>query len=211
MGRGGGGADGADIDGSGGGGSERGANYRKCSVTMTAAVTSNESGAGRRMRRHGRGLPLLLLLASWAVAVEEVKFADLDPKTPGQVVLFYRKGEAASDAAAAALAAAQPLVAERAGEKATGVVFKQCDAAQKENKVGMEARGLSSSLPMLFVAVEGQGTGARGTACPPPRAAPRRAPCLPPPPSLEPCANFPARPDAVRRACRSLYAQYDGR
>lgn len=140
-------------------------------------------------------MPLVLLLASWAVAVEEVKIAELDPKTPGQVVLFYRKGEAASDAAAAALADAQTLVAERAGERATGVVFKQCDAAQKENKVGMEARGLSSSLPMLFVAVEGQGTGSPVARCCP-------AACAMPP---------PARPDAVRRPCRSLYAQHDGR
>ena len=105
--------------------------------------------------------PLLLLAASWAVAVEEVSFGELDPKSPGQVVLFYRKGEAASDAAAAALAAAQQMVAERAGDRAAAVIFKQCDAAQNENKVGMEARGLTSSLPMLFVAVEGQGTGAR--------------------------------------------------
>jgi len=102
---------------------------------------------------------LMLLVASCAVAVEEVKFGELDPKSPGQVVLFYRKGEAASDAAAAALAAAQKLVAESAGDRAAALVFKQCDAAQKENKVGMEARGLASSLPMLFVAVQGQGTG----------------------------------------------------
>jgi len=100
---------------------------------------------------------LVLCLAS-AAAVEEVKFADLDPKAAGQVVLFYRKGAEASDAAVAALAEAELLVKASAGAKAADVVFKQCNAAQKENMMGMEAKGLTS-LPMIFVGVEGQGTG----------------------------------------------------
>ena len=150
-------------------------------------------------------IPMLLLAASWAVAVEEVSFGELDPKSPGQVVLFYRKGEAASDAAAAALAAAQQMVAERAGDRAAAVIFKQCDAAQNENKVGMEARGLTSSLPMLFVAVEGQGTGARPGH---PNRCESKVSCrLRPPSGALSCE----RPDLVSRVCRSVHAQYDGR
>lgn len=150
-------------------------------------------------------IPLLLLAASWAVAVEDVKFGALDPKLPGQVVLFYRKGEAASDAAVAALAEAQKLVAERAGARAEAVFFKKCDAAQKENQVGMEARGLTSSLPMLFVAVEGQGTGALPDNTN--RCESRVSRRLRPPSGALLCA----RPDSVRRACRSVYAQHDSR
>jgi len=101
---------------------------------------------------------VLVLCHASAAAVEEVKFADLDPKAAGQVVLFYRKGAEASDAAVAALAEAELLVKASAGAKAADVVFKQCNAAQKENMVGMEAKGLTS-LPMIFVGVEGQGTG----------------------------------------------------
>ena len=82
----------------------------------------------------------------------------VEPRAAGQVVLFYRKGEAGSDAAATALAAAETLVKASAGEQAGTLAFKQCDAGQKENKVGMEAKGLTS-LPMLFVAVDGQVTG----------------------------------------------------
>mmetsp|Transcript_57338 Transcript_57338/g.92762 ORF Transcript_57338/g.92762 Transcript_57338/m.92762 type:complete len:256 (+) Transcript_57338:74-841(+) len=100
---------------------------------------------------------VLVLCHASVAAVEEVKFADLDPKAAGQVVLFYRKGAEASDAAVAALAEAELLVKASAGAKAADVVFKQCNAAQKENMVGMEAKGLTS-LPMIFVGVEGQGT-----------------------------------------------------
>jgi hypothetical protein len=103
-------------------------------------------------------LLVVVLCGQAAMAVDEVKFAELDPRAAGQVVLFYRKGEAGSDSAATALAAAEQLVGKSAGERAGAIAFKQCDAAQKENKVGMEAKGLTS-LPMLFVAVDGQGTG----------------------------------------------------
>jgi hypothetical protein len=104
------------------------------------------------------GVLLAALCGHSALGVEEVKFAELEPRAAGQVVLFYRKGEADSDAAAAVLAAAETLVKASAGERAGALAFKQCDAGQKENKVGMEAKGLTS-LPMLFVAVDGQGTG----------------------------------------------------
>ena len=100
----------------------------------------------------------VLLLCSAVAAVEEVKFSELDPLTAGQVVLFYRKGEGASDDATSALEAAEQLVKASAGEKAGDVVFKRCDAGLKDNKVGMESKGLTS-LPMLFVSVQGQGTG----------------------------------------------------
>lgn len=101
---------------------------------------------------------LAVLCGQATMAVDEVKFGELDPRATGQVVLFYRKGESGSDSAATALAAAEKLVATSAGERAGAMAFKQCDAAQKENMVGMEAKGLTS-LPMLFVSVDGQGTG----------------------------------------------------
>jgi hypothetical protein len=107
---------------------------------------------------YGRLSLAVLVVCSVAAAVEDVKFADLDPTTPGQVVLFYRKGDVASEDVATALAAAEQLVRADAGTKAGDIKFKQCDAAQKENMEGMDAKGLTS-LPMLFVAVEGQGTG----------------------------------------------------
>jgi hypothetical protein len=110
------------------------------------------------VRSGGLILAVLLLLGTGAGAVEEVLFAGLDPKAAGQVVLFYRKGEAASDDAVAALAASEKLVKDSAGAKAGDVVFKQCDAQNKDNRVAMEAKGLTS-LPMLFVAVQGQGIG----------------------------------------------------
>lgn len=100
----------------------------------------------------------LLVLSGAAGAVVEVKFSELDPEAAGQVVLFYRNGDSASDDARAALAAAETTVKASVGAKADDVVFKLCDAAQKDNMVGMEAKGLTA-LPMLFVAIEGQGTG----------------------------------------------------
>ena len=100
---------------------------------------------------------VIVLLLCGCAAVEEVPFATLDPTAEGQVVLFYRRGEAGSDAAVAALAAAETSVRAGSGAKASELVFRQCDGALKDNAAGMEAKGLTS-LPMLFVAVAGQGT-----------------------------------------------------
>lgn len=117
------------------------------------------SGLGRlAMSGLGKLVLLAVLCGQATMAVNEVKFGELDPRAAGQVVLFYRKGESGSDSAATELAMAEKLVATSAGERAGAVAFKQCDASQKENMVGMEAKGLTS-LPMLFVSVDGQGTG----------------------------------------------------
>lgn len=90
-----------------------------------------------------------------ALAVEDVKFETLDPAAINQVVIMYRAGEEASDAALAAVEGAETLV-KKAGGKAEGIAFRKCNAGDGSNAPGMAAKGLNV-FPMVFVSVEGQG------------------------------------------------------
>jgi hypothetical protein len=98
---------------------------------------------------------LLVCLVGAALAVEDVKFETLDPAAINQVVIMYRAGEEASDAALAAVEGAETLV-KKAGGKAEGIAFRKCNAGDESNTPGMAAKGLKV-FPMVFVSVEGQG------------------------------------------------------
>mmetsp|Transcript_13205 Transcript_13205/g.31012 ORF Transcript_13205/g.31012 Transcript_13205/m.31012 type:complete len:253 (+) Transcript_13205:3-761(+) len=108
------------------------------------------------MIRQSLGLVVALQLATFVLALEEVKFAEMDSKAENQVVLIYKSGEEASDSALAAVTAAHETLKGSGVAGLENLAFKKSDAADASNANEMLKKGIAT-YPMLFVSVKGQG------------------------------------------------------
>ena len=113
----------------------------------------------------GRSLPacllVLLMLGFGCSALEHVKFLELDPAAPNQVVLMMEHADDSGEEILNAVLETEEFIHDIGGGNIT---FKMCDASNPVNAKAMAEKGLQD-FPLLFVSIAGQGMGAPPGPC----------------------------------------------